>query len=223
MDSPPKLSSEPQPTIDPMQEPVKPDPPHPSPSEPTKPSTEPNDGAVSLDRGTNLSASSSKSVDAEPPRPISKQMSLQMQISTLESLQSRLKNLRGLPAHLMVFHSQSPLLPLSALAGLGIELDSTTGPEGTEGADPIASLLTGDTSMTQSQRYASQARSAFRIFNEISDVLRKDSTQEALKFAHQSEAQDKSEISLAGRRERKRRCVAPASSISCIDVLIHVR
>ena len=170
-------------------------------SEAAKPSGEPNASAANMDRGTNLSATSSKSAEAEPARPVSKQVSLQMQINMLEKLQSRLKALRTLPAHLLVFHSQSPLLPLSELSGLGIGLDSTSGPDGglNTGADSIASLL------TESQGYPGQAYNAFRKFKEVSDDLRKDDTQNALKLARESEAQDRSEISLAGRRDRKRR------------------
>lgn len=160
------------------------------------------------DTGTNLAASSSKGVEAEPPRPVSKQTLLQMHLRTLESFQSRIKTLRSLPAHLIVLHSQSPLLSNSSLSGLGIGLESVVGPDGgiNTGADPIASILTEEGSMTKSQGYPGQADSAFRFLKNVSEELKKDAAQDALKLARTS--QDKSGISLVERKERKRRCVS---------------
>ncbi|THH08145.1 hypothetical protein EW145_g2902 [Phellinidium pouzarii] len=129
---------------------------------------------------------------------ISKSTLLQSQILTLTSFQSRLTTLRTLPAYLLVFHPQSPLLPLGN--GFGANTDA------------ISSLLNSDTGATKAQGMGSQAHVAFRMLGEAKGELIKKTTQDALKAAHESEARERVGISLPSRRERKKRRIATADS-----------
>lgn len=139
----------------------------------------------------------------DPPPELSKTSLLQQQIQTIASLQTRLQRIRSLPAHLLIFHAQSPLISLGALSGLGLGDGN-----GSSESDAINSILNADAGAEvsiQGREMGSQARVAFRMVEDAKQELAQPRTQDALKASHESEAQDKSEIVLHGRRSRKKR------------------
>ncbi|OCB90330.1 hypothetical protein A7U60_g2429 [Sanghuangporus baumii] len=141
---------------------------------------------------------------------LSKTSLLRQQIQTLASLQTRLARIRSLPAHLLIFHAQSPLISLGGLSGLGLGDGN-----GSSESDTINSILNADTGTEvsmQAREMGLQARVAFRMINDAKEELARDKAQGALKASHESEAQDKSEIILHGRRSRKKRRIVTADS-----------
>ncbi|KAL5507065.1 hypothetical protein ACEPAH_6521 [Sanghuangporus vaninii] len=141
---------------------------------------------------------------------LSKTSLLRQQIQALASLQTRLARIRSLPAHLLIFHAQSPLISLGGLSGLGLGDGN-----GSSESDTINSILNADTGTEvsmQAREMGLQARVAFRMINDAKEELAQDKAQGALKASHESEAQDKSEIILHGRRSRKKRRIVTADS-----------
>ncbi|KAL5523996.1 hypothetical protein ACEPAG_8169 [Sanghuangporus baumii] len=141
---------------------------------------------------------------------LSKTSLLRQQIQTLASLQTRLATIRSLPAHLLIFHAQSPLISLGGLSGLGLG-DAN----GSSESDTINSILNADAGAEvsmQAREMGLQARVAFRMINDAKEELAQDKAQGALKASHESEVQGKSEIILHGRRSRKKRRIVTADS-----------
>ncbi|KAL5484986.1 hypothetical protein ACEPAI_7628 [Sanghuangporus weigelae] len=139
---------------------------------------------------------------------LSKTSLLRQQIQTLASLQTRLARIRSLPAHLLIFHAQSPLISLGELSGLGLGDGN-----GSSESDAINSILNADTGAEvsmQARGMGLQARVAFRMINDAKEELAQDKAQGALKASQ--EAQGKSEIILHGRRSRKKRRIVTADS-----------
>ncbi|KAH8119456.1 hypothetical protein DFH11DRAFT_1540268 [Phellopilus nigrolimitatus] len=146
--------------------------------------------------------------DPEP----SKSALLQMQINALTNIQSRISALRSLPAHLLIFHPNTPLISLGGMAGLGIDITGSDAGAGPPGTDALTSLLTSDANAPKAQNMGAQAYVAFRMLNEVKNEMVKNFTQDALKAARDSEARDNSNVELHGRRERKKRRIATADS-----------